>query len=125
MKGSLVLILLILNSAFGFGQKAEFFVKTPVHKFPKTAQGAQLKHAFEVINTGDLPLIISNYEVSCSCTKVTLPGPIQPGATGLITIEFDTAGKYYQQDREIILQTNSKKKTEHLRFKVFVVPPKD
>jgi hypothetical protein len=36
--------------------------------------------------------------------------------------EFDTNGKYYQQDRKIILHTNTKRKLEYLRFKVFVVP---
>lgn len=125
MKGALALILLILNSAFGFGQKAEFFVKTPVHKFPKTAQGVLLKHDFEVVNTGDVPLVISHYEVSCSCTKVTLPGPVPPGGTATISVEFDTAGKYYQQDREIILTTNARRQTANLRFKVFVVVPKE
>jgi hypothetical protein len=112
----------MINSAFGFGQTAEFFVQSPVHKFPKTLEGVQLKYTYEVTNNGDIPLIISSYEVSCSCTKVTLPGPIQPGDIGYITVEFDTNGKYYQQDRKIILQTNSRKKTEYLRFKVFVIP---
>lgn len=101
---------------------AEFFVESPLHKFPKTREGIQLKHAFVVKNTGETPLIISRYEVSCSCTKVTLPGPIAPGESGHVTVEFDTNGKYYQQDRKIILFTNTKKKTEYLRFKVYVIP---
>ena len=122
MKSIAFLLLLFLNTAFGFGQKAVFFSSKPIHKFPKTQEGVQLKHTFEITNTGDVPLVISSYDVSCSCTKVTLPGPIQPGEVGRITVEFDTNGKYYQQDRKIILQTNSKKKIEYLRFKVFVVP---
>jgi hypothetical protein len=114
-----------MNSAFGFGQTAEFFVQSPLHKFPKTTEGVQLKHTFEVTNTGDVPLIISNYEVACSCTKVALPGPIQPGETGKITVEFDTNGKYYLQDRKIILHTNTKRRLEYLRFKVYVIPTEE
>jgi hypothetical protein len=122
MKLSVAVILLILNSAFGFGQTAEFFVKTPLHKFPKTTEGVQLKHTFEVTNNGEVPLIVSKYEVACSCTKVTLPGPIAPGDVGKIVVEFDTNGKYYLQDRKVILHTNTKRKLEYLRFKVYVIP---
>lgn len=111
-----------MNSAFGFGQTAEFFVQSPLHKFPKTTEGVQLKHTFEVTNNGEAPLVISTYEVSCPCTKVTLPPPIQPGDVGKIVVEFDTNGKYYQQDRKIILHTNTKRKLEYLRFKVYVIP---
>jgi len=117
----LVVLILLINSAIGFGQ-AEFFVNEHVHKFPKTLEGVQLKYTFEVTNTGDVPLIITNYDVDCSCTKLTLPGPIQPGDIGYITLEFDTNGKYYFQDRKIVLQTNSRKKIEYLRFKVYVIP---
>ncbi|MDH4472623.1 MAG: DUF1573 domain-containing protein [Fluviicola sp.] len=125
MKFTVAFILLVLNSAFGFGQTAEFFCDHPVHKFPRTQEGVQLKYTFEISNTGKAPLIISDYDVACTCTKVTLPGVIKPGDVAEITVEFDTNGKYYQQDRTIILHTNSKKKTEYLRFKVFVVPTED
>ena len=122
MRSFALLIAIIMNSAFGFGQTAEFFVDAPVHKFPKTTEGAELKHDFVITNKGAVPLVISSYEVSCSCTKVTLPAPIAPGKTGVVTVTFDTNDKFYQQDRKIILQTNTKKKVEYLRFKVFVVP---
>ena len=119
---TLLVIVLILNSAFCMSQRAGFFVKEPTFKFPKTIAGAQLSHAFIVQNTGDAPLVISGFEVACSCTKVTLPAPVPPGGTGVITVEFDTNGKYYQQDRTVLLKTNTKRGTEKLRFKVFVVP---
>lgn len=120
-----LITLVILNSAFGFGQTAEFFVDKPVHKFPKAQEGAQLTHTFTVTNKGTAPLIISSFEVACTCTKVTLPAPIAPGQSGTIMVAFDTNGKYYQQDRTIILHTNTKKKVERLRFKVFVVPSEE
>jgi len=114
---------LVINSALGFGQEAEFFVKKPVHKFPKTAEGVLLEHSFTVVNTGKAPLIISDYKVECACTKVFLPKePISPGKSAVIKVTFDSEGKAYYQDRIIFLQTNTKKKTEKLRFKVFVEP---
>lgn len=112
----------MMNSAAGFCQSAEFFSESPVHKFPKTDEGVVLKHAFEIRNTGNAPLVISGFDVACHCTKVTLPPPIPPGKTDKVLIEFDTKGKYYQQDRRIILHTNTRKEMETLRFKVYVIP---
>lgn len=119
---TLLVIVLTLNSAFCMSQKAEFFVETPTHKFPKTKEGVQLKHEFIVQNKGAAPLIISDFEVACSCTKVTLPGLIPPSGSGIVVVEFDTNGKYYQQDRTVLLKTNTKRGTEKVRFKVFVIP---
>lgn len=125
MRLAVIALLLMICSAAGPGQLAEFFCSAPVKKFPKTREGVQLKHTFEISNTGKAPLIISKYEVACTCTKVKLPGTIQPGDVAEITVEFDTNGKYYQQDRTIILFTNTKKQREYLRFKVFVVPSEE
>ena len=125
MRRILAILIVCMNSAFGFGQMAEFFVHKPTHKFPRTVEGAQLTHTFEVINNGDVPLIISDYDVSCKCTKADLPGPIAPGQFGLLTIYFDTNEKYGLQDRTVILHTNTKRKTEQVHFKVYVIPAKD
>lgn len=119
---TLLVIVLILNSAFCMSQRAEFFVESPTHKFPKTNEGVLLRHQFTVQNKGDSPLVISGFEVACSCTKVNLPGPIPPGGSAVVTVEFDTNGKYYQQDRIVLLKTNTRRGTEKLRFKVFVIP---
>ncbi len=117
------IIILALSSATGFGQLAEFSIKEPVHKFPKTNEGIVLEHEFVFTNTGRSPLIISGYSVACSCTKVLLPkDPIAPGQKAVIKLTFDTEGKTFYQDRTIFLQTNTKKKTDKLRFKVYVEP---
>lgn len=119
----LSIIYLILNSALGFAQEAEFFIEKPVHKFPKTYEGVVLEHRFLIENRGNAPLIISDYSVACTCTKAILPKePILPGGTFELKVIFDTKGKYYFQDRLIKLQTNTKSGEETLRFKVNVVP---
>lgn len=117
--------ILILNSALGFGQEAVFFVEDNLHKFPKTKEGPVLEHSYAITNKGTAPLIISEAKVSCPCTKVIFPDTIQPGATDSIRLTFKTEGTYYQQDRKILLFTNTKKGMEELRFNVFVVPKED
>jgi len=112
-----------LSSAPVFGQSAEFSLKHPVHKFPKTKEGIILEHTYTFTNTGKAPLIFYDYKVECACTKVILPAePILPGKTGTIKVIFDSNGKSYYQDREIFIRTNTKRKTEKLRFKVFIEP---
>ena len=118
---AVVLFFLVLNAVLGFSQ-SKFVTDKAVHKFPKTNEGTQLEHAFTISNTGDEPLIISSYDVACSCTKVILPPPVPPGGTAEIVVKFDTNGKYYLQGRKIILHTNTKKKTEYLGFKAYVIP---
>jgi hypothetical protein len=118
---SIIFFFFLISSALAFGQ-AEFVVDKPMHKFPKVNECEQLEHAFTISNTGDSPLIISSFDVACTCTKVILPPPVPPGGTAEIVVKFDTNGKYYVQDRKIILHTNTKKKTEYLRFKAYVIP---
>lgn len=123
MKLFFAIIIIALNSALGFCQEAEFGLDKSVHKFPNTKQGVVLTHDYQVTNTGDAPLIISDYKVSCTCTKAILPeNPIAPGETFALQVSFDTKEKYYFQDRTIILVTNTKKQTHSIRFKVKVVP---
>lgn len=113
---------ILLNSAFCIGQSAEFSIEEPVFKSQKVVEGTLLEHDFHFKNTGNNPLIISNFKVACPCTKVTFPDTIYAGQSGVVHVEFDTNGKYYQQDRSIFLITNTKKKQEILRFKVYVIP---
>lgn len=120
---SVLLIILFLNSALGFAQEAEFFVKGATFKFPDAKEGELLEHVFNVSNTGKKPLLISAYKVECSCTKAYFSkDPILPGESSQIKITFDTEGKSYYQDRIIYFTTNTKRKKEKLRFKVFVSP---
>ena len=123
MKLYFAIIIIALSSAFGFGQTADLSIEKSVHKFPKTYEGTSLEHSYLITNTGDAPLIISDYKVSCPCTKAELPeSPIQPGETFSLKVTFDTEGKYYFQDRTIYLRANTKKQMHKLRFKVHVIP---
>jgi hypothetical protein len=117
------IIIIALNSALVFGQEAEFSIDKSVHKFPKTAEGVLLEHNYTITNTGTVPLILSDYQVACSCTKAYLPTkPILPGETFPLRVTFDTEGKYDFQDRVVNFKVNTKKGKDFVRFKVRVIP---
>lgn len=111
-----------MNSALVFGQEAEFHLEEKVFKFPKTEEGVLLEHSFTITNTGDAPLVISDYKVSCPCTKAILPeSPIAPGESFDLKVTFDTNGKYDFQDRTVYLITNADPEMQSVRFKVRVI----
>jgi hypothetical protein len=123
MRFVLTVCVITFISTFGFGQEAEINFKQATFKFPKTKEGVVLEHSYSFTNTGNVPLIISDYKVECSCTKVFLPiEPILPGKSGVIKVIFDSEGKAFYQDRLIYLSSNTKQKTEKLRFKVYIEP---
>ena len=113
-----------MNSAFVLTDGAEFsFLDRKTHKFAATNEGILLEHDYEFVNSGDAPLIISKYEVACSCTKATFPEePIMPGQKAKIHITFDTNDKYGFQHRKVFIFSNASKKPIVLSFKVTVIP---
>lgn len=126
MKKVFILLFLISNSAIGFSQYAEFdFIGKGTHKWGEVKEGTQLQHYFVFKNSGDLPLLIDEALVACSCTKVQFPKhPVAPQQKDSILVSFDTNQKYYQQDRIIKLKANTKKDVK-LRIKAYVVPKED
>jgi len=102
------------------------FVGKTMFMFADVKEGKQLSHTFEFINTGNEPLIISDFKVACSCTKAMFSKePILPNQKSKITITFDTKGKFGYQDRVIKLYSNANKNPIKLRIKVFVYSDED
>ena len=115
------IIIIALNSALVFGQEAEFRFDKCVHKFPKTIEGVVLEHTFVITNTGSVPLVLTEYEVECDCTKAVLPtDPILPGESFNLLVTFDTTGKYDFQDRYVHIKANTKKGLISVHVKVVV-----
>ena len=118
-----LLLILLCKTALVFGQAAVFSVKYKTIKFPPTPEGEVLSFSYEVKNTGKIPLEIYSSETECSCTDVIIPTESIPrGGFGTVKVIFDTQGKYYFQNRMIYFNTNSRKKRELVRFKVYVEP---
>jgi len=71
------------------GAKIDFTKE--VHDYGTIENGANGQCTFEFKNTGNAPLIISNAKGSCGCTVPSWPKePIAPGATGSISVKYDT-----------------------------------
>lgn len=120
---SVIVLITLLITAVGYSQQAVFYCPKKTIKFPKTKEGDRLSWSYSIENKGSVPLEIYSAEVECTCTDVTLPStPILPGKTAEINVSFNTIDRPFYQDRKIILKTNSKKKSEILTFKVYVIP---
>jgi hypothetical protein len=76
--------------------------------FGNVTEGDIVEHDFEFINTGKIPLQISNCRSTCGCTIPEWPkDPIPPGGKGAIKVRFDTADKHLGQHKEVIVTANS------------------
>jgi len=122
MKILIFMLTTLISSAIALQQFAELSFEKKVIKFPDSIEGVVLEEYVKFTNTGQAPLLFESYKVSCPCTKLVLPDyPIQPGATDSLLLTFDTTGKSYYQDREILIFANTKKKSEKLKVKVKVL----
>ncbi len=60
--------------------------------FGKLKKGDHVEHIYEVTNTGENPLIISQVKPGCGCTVPDYTKePILPGKKGKITLKFDSS----------------------------------
>lgn len=60
--------------------------------FGKLKKGDHVEHVYEVTNTGENPLIISQVKPGCGCTVPDYTHePILPGKKGQITLKFDSS----------------------------------
>lgn len=78
------------------------------HDFGNIVQGDKVEHIFYFTNTGNEPLIISNVQVSCTCTTLKWPrDPIPPGGNGEINVSFNSTGKLGIQNKPVVLVNNA------------------
>jgi len=107
MKKISLIISLLFLSLFTFAQ-AEMTFETTEHDFGSIAYDGDGSYVFKYTNTGNQPLIILDVESTCGCTTpVYTKEPLKPGATGLITVEYDTSreGKF---DKSVIITSTAK-----------------
>lgn len=59
--------------------------------FGKIKKGDKVEHVYEITNTGNNPLVISEVKPGCGCTAPDFTKePIMPGKKGKITLHFDS-----------------------------------
>ncbi len=89
-------------------------------------QGDKVNHTFKFTNTGNLPLVITNVEVTCGCTTPKGWGrdAIAPGSQGEITVAFDSSGKFGKQNKVITVISNSTGTTNQVMITANVLEKK-
>lgn len=77
------------------------------YDFGTIKEGTKVNHSFKFKNTGESALIIGDARGNCGCTVPKYPTqPIEPGETGVIDVEFNSAGKHGKQNKTVTLVTN-------------------
>ncbi len=79
-----------------------------VYEFGKIKQGESVSYDFNFVNTGKSPLIIKEATATCGCTVPEFPKePIPAGASGVIKVTFNSAGKEGLQDKVVTIVANT------------------
>ncbi len=91
----------------------------------RIAQGALVERTFRFRNTGASELVIADVRGSCGCTvgKDWPRQPIAPGASGAITVSFDSEGREGVQEKTVSVVANTRPPTTILTLKGVVLTP--
>ena len=89
------------------GPKIQF--QTPVYDFGKVKSGDPVKYTFIFTNTGDELLILTNVQPSCGCTTAgDWSRQVEPGKTGTIPVQFNSANYGGQVLKTVTVTCNDK-----------------
>ena len=118
-----IVALFLIGFAFQTNAQAKIKFTETKKDLGKVKKGDVVTAEYEFKNEGDQPLLITNYEVECTCTTADFPKqPIAPGQSGKITVKFDTKSAYDRQDRKVVIVSNAKNSAS-VRIKCFVQRP--
>lgn len=91
--------------------------------FGDLTQGDKVSHTFQLTNTGNAPLIISNVAATCGCTVPSWPKePIAPGKTAEIQVSFNSTGKMGKQNSVVRIYSNASEPIEKVSLISNVIP---
>lgn len=77
------------------------------HDFEQVDEGDQARHVFTFRNEGQAPLRVTNVRPSCGCTTPEwTKEAVAPGATGTITVVYDSEGRPGPFRKSILVQTD-------------------
>lgn len=67
-------------------------LSAPHHDFGDVKKGEKVSYSYEIINTGNNPLVLSEVKPGCGCTAPEFTKePILPGKSGKVTLSFDSS----------------------------------
>jgi len=125
LKRKMILLIFIVFSSFAIGQNTQVKIDDEKQNFETVNQGEVVKLVYKITNIGNVPLILNDYEVECSCTSADYPTePVAPGKTVMVGVTFDTKSAYERQDRTVDILCNVKGGMIKLRFKGNVLKKK-
>lgn len=111
----------ICASAFA-DAKATFTYKEYDFGYIKEANGP-VTCEFELVNTGDKPLIIIEAAASCGCTTPSYPKrPIEPGKKAIIKVTYNPAGRSGGFQKDVRIRTNGTPKRTVLSIVGSTIP---
>lgn len=101
MKKSLLLFCFVFCAGVLWAQPSLKLEVTEQNAGKIPEQGGVVIREYRFTNAGDVPLVIVDSKVSCTCTKVDFPKkPVMPGQSGVVTVKYDPrkqpAGKIYK-----------------------------
>jgi hypothetical protein len=89
----------------------------PNFDFGKIKKGSKVSHIFEIVNTGDKPLIISDVKPGCGCTIPEFTKePVLSGQKAKITLNFDSTNFDGMVNKFANVYTNTEKTPVTLTF---------
>lgn len=126
MKRALLLLLLIAGLAsFRRMNTGTMNFDDTKYNFGFIHQGDIVTHDFVFTNSGEEPIVISDAEVACECTKVDYPKqPVPKGAKGTIKVTFDSKSAMDRQERTVLVKSNAANSPVKLTFKCVVLKKK-
>jgi len=91
--------------------------------FGKIKKGDQKEHTYEITNTGENPLIISQVKPGCGCTVPDYTKePILPGQKGKITLKFDSTNFDGLVNKQAEVYANVEKSPIMITFSADIQP---
>ena len=101
------------------GDLPEISFEEAEFNFGKVAVGEKITHTYSFFNKGKADLQIAQVTPSCGCTtlKDWPKEPISPGKSGVITVEFNSAGFSGNIEKTIQVATNGIPRDFYLKLK--------
>jgi len=88
------------------------------HDFGNIKAGEKVYYTYKFTNAGTGDLLITDAKASCGCTVPNYTKePVKPGATGEVSVVFDSTGKSGAVSKTVTLTLNTEKGTETVDFK--------
>jgi hypothetical protein len=88
---------------------AKIVFATPIYDFGKVKSGDPVKYSYIFTNTGDQVLELSHVQPQCGCTAAgEWTKKVEPGQTGMIPLQFNTASYSGQVLKTITVSSNDK-----------------